>query len=353
MKKYTVLYIIIIFIFGCNSKSPLGRWIETDNYTDPQILTFYKDSLVIERPYSGSYLYKMKNDTLLVGNTNQIVRSLLKFDNEKLTYSNLDGSYTHVFEKYTNSNICEYFNETFGIDIELVTIDLENELFLYNCNVFFIDTADFYFNGIHLDLDSLQPQQIADEAKPFERIRNVLFVDKSVKYERLSRLYKTIQKSGNTEVIYAVSNKTNALFGQTTYLPSLEFPRLIDRVHYNRLTDANSLVAIEEDAVYLNSRTISQTDFLDSLSRKIQTNDKYLIYIYTSGNVSFEHYLITKNSIRALIDSLRDNYSISKYHKNFNDIEMEMQNDVRKKFPVRIMEIDSVEYNQSTTSCSC
>jgi len=177
-----------------------------------------------------------------------------------------------------------------------------------------------------------------------------LSIDKDINMKIVNDVKFQISRLGASRIAYSVIPK-NAKFDQMYYkglnfslsLPGTDSSRfnIYEALEYfDSLQNIIEVEQLENGNCIINDTIVH----LESLKKTLQTlavkSNVYDIKFYPSNKVDYSLYLSTLINTSKALTELRDYYSISKYYKKFDELIFEEEiNDVRKKYPIRLLEL--------------
>jgi len=115
------LFLVVLSSCQNNKKAIQGSWIEKDNFVNPITLDiddFYLD--IILNNHKREKLYHLQDDTFYISGVDQIYKSIIKMESNKLEIYDIDSTASaQIFERNTYKNIIDYFNSKKNTAIEL------------------------------------------------------------------------------------------------------------------------------------------------------------------------------------------------------------------------------------------
>ncbi len=191
-------------------------------------------------------------------------------------------------------------------------------------------------------------QSARDESEiPFMVYR--LNIDKTVKADFVNKLKNELSKSGVKFIAFAVI--PNSPKFDKRYYSDYSFPSRITKWNstslnpleiYNELTKFQNIIEImqtESGNCYINDTIIESNQIKKTIKILIQRNSDYVIKFYINDNVNFSDYFRILSYSKEAINELRNEYSEINYSKQFDWLANENQEEIRDKYPLRIIEL--------------
>jgi len=365
MKK-TAYILILAFLIGCKPDNHIGSWIQTDNLINPIVLNVYADSMQASNSsWMKTRLYKLKEDTLLMESFNKIEKCILKCSGDTLVLSPVDNDSLFMkYERNTYRDNIEFFNSKLNLSIEIPELDLADQTYFTNCNVFLVDYDEdsklrIHFNGNTYSVDSTSFLKLLPEKGGVEfNIKNMIVADKALIYRDLKIVKKELAKGRRFGLQYLAKMKDGGIGGimlrvppcyNVVYPDSLEIPSLppLPPMRPKDLTNsknARSLIGYLPSGIELNGVVLSEKEFKDSIASQIKRIEKYVCVTYFDEELSYESYLKNLNDLYEIYEFVRDEYSQKKYGRSFSELDGSTTRIVKSKFKRRISEVDKEEY---------
>lgn len=362
MKTKHLLVLLVFFaLAGCvEKKSMEGKWIEKDNFINPEIWELSQDSFrILPRDYYKRY-YKIKNDTFFYATIDGLGKSRFEIENNEIHFfSDVKDSITYVLEKYPYDNFIEYFNEKKSINVKLPELESSNIGFSHqSTSTIVIENSannEFYLNGRKEKLDSLLHLRLFE----IHRIRLCVYCDKDIELSYLNKLKHELQKARVQRIIYITQDSLGKLYSHSFKQKIIEsnIPDTIKPKHpfpppakFPKIEDFNSddlHCKVNEQSIELNGKTLSKKEFKKVLIEKIKEETRSILFVNFDESMTYEIYLKKLNEIISIYKDVRNEYSMKIYQvKDFENLEHEERKEIRKLVPISVWEINKNEYEK-------
>lgn len=170
--------------------------------------------------------------------------------------------------------------------------------------------------------------------KPAKGYHMVLFdIDKQVLMEDMYFILKTLRENEVYKVAYrvtpdAVNTDKGKVFAQRQMLPPVD-AKVVEK---DKLK--NEGVKLFE---YKDIPPSGIDDLKVRIEKFIQENDRYIIEYEFSPDTTFETFINCTNAVFQVFDRVRNFYTKENHNKKLDELETEIQQEVRKEFPITLM----------------
>lgn len=366
MKKAIYISILFLLVHGCTEKkNPLvgGKWIEIDNFINPQICSFSEDYISYNTfSFLNKSLYKIKADTLIFQGDFRMIKSRFRIKENTLElYADSSDSIRASFAKFEHQNILEFFNQRLNTTIELPNLPAK-ELNLRSIqNAFFCEYDDqghlkLYRNGEPYTISNRSFIQLIPTDDYGTQILSALYCDKDVKIRDLNIIKSELQKATLLKMICLSQSKgelNNFIISipyTTSYLPDSSFnteypppPPPPPTFELTSWSKKDLLCVVDKEGILVNNKPISEEDLSHLISNQMNLKG-FIIHLYFDEELLYEDYLKKMSFIRNIFYEARNTYSKEKFDKaNYKELEHDKSREVSRKFPMRIREINQAE----------
>ncbi len=362
MKKAT--YLLILIFLGCKSDNHIGSWIQSDNLINPMLLDIYEDSMSSNAYWDNNRLYNLKKDTVFFQSMDGIYKLLLHVDGDTLIMSDIENDSNFIkYEKNIYNNLIELYNKKLDTDIDLPRIKSASEIIFHNCNVFLLDYDHdkklcTYYNGKIYILDSTSYLNLLPTEAAMDYFEDFLIIaDRLIRYEDIKNIKKELGKGQRFKLHYLTSETGKKMYGIKAYATiyrghypdSLNIELLLPPLPDMNLTDFakfKSLVGFFPSRTEYNGHEISSNDLKDSLKTNILTIDNFICVSYYDNNLTYEEFLKSYIDLIDVYDETRNDYSLDKFSKAYNELDDSTMHIVKHTLMRRISEIENEKYEE-------
>ena len=363
MRKLTILLLISV-VFSCTDKKDIkGIWVEKDNFNSPEIIKFED---YVFYPVTATYqkqMYKLDNDTFITQHYGEIVKMKYKLSESSLEFFSIEtDTLLAVYEK-ASPNFIDYINEALNLNIELVNYNSQNLYPHYENKFLYLDRLSnnetiLSYNGSEISLDSLLYITFLDTTDYMQRSSFYLFADKQVPVKDLNKLKTELRKAMQYRLFYITTVNQGELNGTYSKIPPIEFeypvsfnrsffPPPPPRLEYpskDEFFEKAVLFEVQKDNVYLNDTLSSFEKFESTLRKKLELEEKPVLYFYVNEELDFESYIKHLIDIRKIYYSVRLQLSERFFNESeYEDLLYEQKDSIASLTPMIISEIEIEE----------
>lgn len=218
----------------------------------------------------------------------------------------------------------------------------------------FIDNQEVTFNGLGLKI--LDFQSSINESDINLCIYQ-LHIDKTIKMVFINDLKNEMAKINALKIAYAIV-PTNAQYDKRYYkdysfrvrLPNYnsENNSLLDI--YKETTEFENIIEIEniDSGVYkINGKPYLVENIKQTIKEKIKWNPNYVVRFNINDNIDFSAYFNIISKTKEAVNELRNEYALTNYSTEFENLELEQMDRTIEKYEFRIFEITN-EMKKST-----
>ena len=388
MNKQSIIYLIIFFtLLGCKKRETMqGQWIgktRYEGYNYYSLLTFtdsfYTDNFAV--PYD-TFDYEI-NESRLVGigrNLKHEYKFELQKKPEELFYyfPNSDSSLTRYSKRASNNFTLDLLDDKeiginlpkgngtkrligddyriqeplyFGYKNEELVINFCDSTFRLNNTVYkrilnyisILDEKEKPFFTIDLvsskDIPITEINKLYEQLKIAQiyRINHILHYSK---YDSLNLLYQLLFPLTYEQLIKyrpAEIKKNHRLMPIIPELPSSEY-----------LKEYGILLFAEKSQIFKNTEPIQLEDLKELIIEKYQKDSILELPYYLSKKSNYQDYISLVSCCQSAIRELRNDYLVNKYGLKYDDFNTtdDQRRESRKRFPLRLREIDSLQYEK-------
>lgn len=354
MNNYLLIVLIgLLCLYSCtDTKDKIkGNWIEVDNFHDPMRLSFSDFSIQIEsnnRKYEK--LYHVQNDTFYVEQIEEIYKSIIKIENDRLNIIEIkNDSVTQTFERNNFENLVDYINVKKGLSIKLPQLensfkgtdyDYQNTLFADYVN----NELVIFFNGKVHNLSDTSFLKISENNW---RPKTQLFVDKELKLSLLNQIKTELRKAQLHSVGYVTSDNSENWITIGTMLPPIDSiggrplppPR-----HDENIKSENIIIEVNVNTAIINDNKTDLKNCKDILKGLIKLKQASVIRVFFDEKLNYESYLNYLSQFHKVYLELRNEYAKNTYNvSDYLDLGNDEILEVKRKYPMRIHEVDKAE----------
>lgn len=354
MKQQLIIHILLFTILNScqNNKDRIqGSWIEKNNFENPTTLDFEELSFkMTTNNQKSEKLYHIKNDTLYVGGVDQVYKSIIKLEGDKLEIYNIDSvTPANIFERYIYEDIVSYFNSKKRTSIELPRLELKFQGADKNYNnTLFADNVDgelvIYFNGV---LHELNDTSYLALTKNHWEEKCQLFIDNGLTISSLNKIKTELRKAQLNSIGYAVYDKNDSIINIGLLLPPIESPgdsplSPSPQKELNKNKTKNIVVEIYQDSLSLDGKMINKENLKLDLKELIKLDDNEIICVYYDEQLKYERFINFITIIQSAYIELREEYALDNFQiSNYTKLDYEDKNRIRKRYPMHIREIET------------
>lgn len=176
-----------------------------------------------------------------------------------------------------------------------------------------------------------------------------LNIHRDIKMEMVDSLRQLLYNVAAGKIEFAVIPRNREY--DEGYYHFLSFPwripfYIFDTKYYNKaldnVRDYNNIIDIivpNSDVYYLNDSLVNPNDLSTIIKSLILSNPDYFIRYSYSKKVDFNSYFTILNSIKTVIEELREEYALIRYSEKIEYLNIEQQDTIMKKVPLRILEL--------------
>ena len=346
------LFLVVLSSCQNNKKAIQGSWIEKDNFVNP--ITLDIDDFYLEitlNNHKREKLYHLKDDTFYVNGVDQIYKSIIKIERDKLEIYDIDSTApVQIFERNTYENIIDYFNSKKNTAIELPQLNTGLDDTGYNYqNTIYADRINgelvMYFNG---KLHALNDTSYVVLTKTSLNTKCQLFIDKDIKVGELNTLKTELRKAQLYSIAYATIDNNGVIKNIGTLLPPIDS---IGRVPLppspptkNNYKQKDIVIQILPDSIIINEVSVNRKDLKQILMPLVKLNNMTILRVAFNKQLNYATYINHLQEIHNVYRELRNDYSMANFKtNNYLELEYDDLRTVRKLFPRKIHEIDEEE----------
>ncbi|MBI9056068.1 MAG: hypothetical protein JEY96_19765 [Bacteroidales bacterium] len=363
MRKLTILLLICV-VFSCTDKKDIkGIWVEKDNFNSPEIIKFEDYLFYPVTATHQKHMYKLDNDTFITQRFGEIEKMKYKLSENSLEFFSIKTDTLLVAYEKASPSFIDYINEKFNLDIELINYSSKNLYPHFENKFLYLDRSSnnetiLSYNGSEIPLDSLLYLTFLDTTDYMHRSSIYLFADKQVPVNDLNKLKIELRKAMQYRLFYITTVNQGELNGTYSKIPPIEFeypvsfnksffPPLPPKLEYPSKAEFFKkavLFEIQKDNVYLNDTLSSFGKFESTLRKKLELEEKPILYFYVNEEFDFESYIKHLIDIRKIYYSVRSQFSEkffneSDYYQLYNN----QRDSVNSIMPMIISEIEIEE----------
>lgn len=384
--KSFIFFLLILLLTFCTKKQELdGFWhgeLKFGNERNPVLIKFNNDSIIdFFNPFIDTIIYKRSGNKINFQNKlNEEQELKISINENELSIWKLKSESLFITLKKRNSKnfIYDYLNDksmilnlpngkgiirtlgnNFYLDRPLYLINKEN-LLIAN----FMDTSVSVNSEYHKFLRS-KGTYLSDFESSLEKNWISLIGDKNLKVSDINLLTKQLRLAGFSKVYYFLKSesyeKVNILPSTFRALTELDYKEYNSKIHHlrppppsiiNHLPNFNGellIAKVERNRIIVNDKIFNIKSFNDFIKSKILADNKVAIIYYISDNSSYQDFIDFNGTVYNIYYDLRDEYLEKKYKINFRDnfdSTIEEIIEVKKKYPLFFLQIDSLEYKK-------
>lgn len=176
-----------------------------------------------------------------------------------------------------------------------------------------------------------------------------LHIEKTINMAFVNKLKNEMARINALKIAYAIV-PTNAQYDKRYYkdysfrvrLPNYNFENNTILDIYKETTEFENIIEIEntDSGEYkINGKPYLVDNIKQSIKDKIKWNPNYIVRFYINDNIDFSTYLNIISKIKEAVDELRNEYALTNYSTEFENLEVEQMNQTIEKYKFRIFEI--------------
>lgn len=178
-----------------------------------------------------------------------------------------------------------------------------------------------------------------------------LHINNTVKMGFLNKIKGELSTSGVSRIAYAVVPANHRY--DKRYYHNFCFPMRLPAPNNGlanqnevrkRLQEISNTIAIKVDSsnsVLVNGSKLNPTNLKQTIEQSIKRDPNYIIKLSIDDNSDFSTYFKVLSSSKEAVDELRNEYSVTTYLKQFNQLDVKETREVEKRYPFRISELIS------------
>lgn len=171
-----------------------------------------------------------------------------------------------------------------------------------------------------------------------------LHIDKRVQLIYVNQIMNSLKKSGVSRISFSVDSNMNYI--REKYESSFFFSwrlRPFENVSKNEpeLSIDKELIQLsvmEGGSYSVRNSQVKKEELTSMIKEVIRAESNYILKIEVNESVKFEDYFYLLGHSKNAIFELRDEYSIEVYLKSYSNLDNESKNQVRRKYPLRIID---------------
>ena len=201
---------------------------------------------------------------------------------------------------------------------------------------------------------------VQDQVGEFADLEKLIIEEKS-KFNQLDLNLVTVQLAvdGNTPMkqvydFYQILRKINLLKvafvcypddNSTNLYPPTAFPHKLPPLIGAEILDSTELAAmsIKFFEIHADDKENSSITIEPELTQFISESEKYIIVLMYDNSTSYKDYMSYNDMIWSVVYKYRNQYALEKYNIKYENLEKDLQKDVRKKYPLIIPKINKDE----------
>ena len=201
---------------------------------------------------------------------------------------------------------------------------------------------------------------VQDQVGEFADLEKLIIEEKS-KFNQLDLNLVTVQLAvdGNTPMkqvydFYQILRKINLLKvafvcypddNTTNLYPPTAFPHKLPPLIGAEILDSTELAAmsIKFFEIHADDKENSSITIEPELTQFISESEKYIIVLMYDNSTSYNDYMSYNDMIWSVVYKYRNQYALEKYNIKYENLEKDLQKDVRKKYPLIIPKINKDE----------
>jgi biopolymer transport protein ExbD len=176
-----------------------------------------------------------------------------------------------------------------------------------------------------------------------------LHIDKTIKMEFINQVKTELAKSGGTRIAYAVVPKNPEYdirfykdYSFQTQIPNWHSDWFLLKDIYNDINSFQNIININQSIsgeCFINDKPV-ENDKIKQILRHLITNDTdYIIKFHVNDSVRFSDYFRVVSYSREVVNELRNEYSKETYSEQFDWLDYENGEEVKRKYPLRLFEL--------------
>jgi biopolymer transport protein ExbD len=176
-----------------------------------------------------------------------------------------------------------------------------------------------------------------------------LHIDKTIKMEFVNQLKNELAKSGGTRIAYAVVPKNPEYdirfykdFSFQTRIPNWHSDWFNPKEIYYDVNRFQNIIEINQSAsgnCLINDEPVEKEKIKQTIKHLITNDSDYIIKFHVNDSVDFSDYFRVVSYSREVISELRNEYSKETYSDQFDWLDYEKVEEVKRKYPLRIFEL--------------
>lgn len=178
-----------------------------------------------------------------------------------------------------------------------------------------------------------------------------LIVDKRVKMKTVDYVKKEIAEVGVRYITYGVLPK-KVVYDEKFYnLESFKMRNLDVHLYhadmpppnytpFKRLYNDINIKVLNTDSTWVNAYKIRNDSLVNSLFQLLNYNHKSRMVFYYDSTLCFSEYYKIIDASKAAVNQLRNKKSMENYGLPFDEIDLELQKDLKREYPWKLVERD-------------
>jgi hypothetical protein len=175
-----------------------------------------------------------------------------------------------------------------------------------------------------------------------------LYINGGIKMDFINKLKTELSNSGVSRISYAVI-PSNSKF-DNWYYPEVSFPARIPNWNSEiikvseieqEINKIPNIIEIKQNGkgiISINDSFVDKKNLKTTVKQLIAYNPNYLIKYYFNDSINFSSYFKVVSESTKAVHELRNEYSQGRFSQKYNWLNNQEQNEIREKFPVRIIE---------------